>query len=114
VAGTLSCGGLMLAPFAIATWPATSPPLNSWLSAALLGVLCTGIAYSLFFRLIQRVGAARASTCNYLIPLFGVFWAWLLLDEMPTTTMLVAGTMILGSVIISQREAAPVQAKRQP
>jgi drug/metabolite transporter (DMT)-like permease len=33
-----------------------------------------------------------------------VFWGWLLLAETPTATMLVAGTMILGSVIASQRE----------
>ena len=107
VAGTLSCAALMLAPFAIAAWPATSPPARSWLSAGLLGVLCTGIAYAFFFRLIQRIGAQRASTCNYLIPLFGVTWGWLLLGETPTPSMLIAGSLILGSVIVSQREAKP-------
>jgi drug/metabolite transporter (DMT)-like permease len=103
VAGTLGCAALLLAPAAIATWPAAPVPRASWLSAIALGVLCTGIAYAFFFRLIQRIGAARASTCNYLIPLFGVAWGWLLLGETPTATMLVAGTLILGSVIVSQR-----------
>ncbi|HEU4664533.1 MAG TPA: EamA family transporter [Dokdonella sp.] len=109
VAGTLGCAALMLAPFALASWPAHSPSSASWGSAIALGVLCTGIAYAFFFRLIQRVGAARATTCTYLVPLFGVFWGWLLLAETPTATMLVAGAMILGSVIVSQREA---QARR--
>ncbi len=109
VAGTLSCAAVMLAPFAFLAWPAVSPPLLSWLSALALGVLCTGIAYALFFRLIQRVSAPRAATCNYLIPLFGVGWAWLLLGEMPTPTMLIAGALILGSVILSQREAVPLK-----
>ena len=104
VAGTLGCAAILLAPFALATWPAQSPSSASWGSAVTLGVLCTGIAYAFFFRLIQRVGAARATTCTYLVPLFGVFWGWLLLAETPTATMLVAGTMILGSVIASQRE----------
>jgi drug/metabolite transporter (DMT)-like permease len=36
---------------------------------------------------------------------FGVGWAWLLLGETPTLTMLVSGVLILGSVIFSQREA---------
>jgi drug/metabolite transporter (DMT)-like permease len=103
VAGTLSCGAIIVAPFAIATWPAVSPSQASWGSAITLGVLCTGIAYAFFFRLIQRVGAARATTCTYLVPLFGVGWGWLLLGETPTATMLVAGAMILGSVIVSQR-----------
>lgn len=102
VAGTLGCAALMLAPFAIASWPTTPIPRLSWLSALALGLLCTGIAYAFFFRLIQRVGAARATTCTYLIPLFGVAWGWLLLGETPTLTMLVAGTLILGSVVVSQ------------
>lgn len=106
VAGTLGCAALMLAPLALATWPATSPPRASWLSAIALGVLCTGIAYAFFFRLIQRVGAARAATCTYLVPLFGVAWGWLLLGETPTASMLIAGALILGSVIVSQRKAA--------
>jgi drug/metabolite transporter (DMT)-like permease len=110
VAGTLGCAAIMLAPFAVATWPTTSPPLKSWLAAGALGVLCTGIAYALFFHLIQRVSASRASTNTYLVPLFGVGWAWLLLGEQPTVTMLIAGVLILGSVIVSQREAAAPRA----
>jgi drug/metabolite transporter (DMT)-like permease len=105
VAGTLGSAALMMAPFALATWPTAPVPRVSWISAITLGVLCTGIAYAFFFRLIQRVGAARATTCTYLIPLFGVFWGWLLLGETPTPTMLIAGTLILGSVIISQQPA---------
>jgi drug/metabolite transporter (DMT)-like permease len=109
VAGTLSCASLLLAPALNFTWPAAMPPAKSWAAAAMLGIFCTGIAYVLFFRLISRVGAARATTCTYLIPLFGVGWAWLLLGEVPTWTMLAAGTLILGSVILSQREAAPAR-----
>ncbi|RYD16064.1 MAG: EamA/RhaT family transporter [Lysobacteraceae bacterium] len=104
VAGTLGCSALMVAPFAVLAWPSAPPPPLSWLCAALLGVLCTGIAYAVFFRLIQRVGAARASTCTYLVPLFGVFWGWLLLGETPTSTMLAAGALILGCVVMSSRE----------
>ncbi|HEY0230833.1 MAG TPA: EamA family transporter [Dokdonella sp.] len=107
VAGTLSCAALMLLPFALVAWPVVSPPIGSWLSAVALGILCTGIAYAVFFHLIQRVSASRASTNTYLVPIFGVAWAWLLLGETPTPTMLVAAALILGSVMVSQREAAP-------
>jgi drug/metabolite transporter (DMT)-like permease len=105
VAGTLSCATLMAAPLAALTWPATPIPAMSWLAASALGVLCTGIAYWLFFRLIQRVGSARASTTTYLVPIFGVAWGWLLLGETPTLTMIASAVLILGSVILSQREA---------
>ena len=35
----------------------------------------------MYYRLIARIGASRASTVTYLIPVFGVAWAWLLLGE---------------------------------
>jgi drug/metabolite transporter (DMT)-like permease len=61
----------------------------------------------LFFRLIQRIGAPRATTSTYLVPIFGVAWAWLLLGERPTWTMVASAVLILGSVILSQRESVP-------
>jgi drug/metabolite transporter (DMT)-like permease len=75
----------------------------SWLAALSLGILCTGIAYVVFFRVIQRAGASRAATSTYLIPIFGVLWGWLLLGERPTWTMIASAVLILGSVILIQR-----------
>lgn len=102
-AATLSCAALMTAPFAIAQWPQHAISATSWGAVATLGVLCTGIAFVMFYRLIARIGASRAATTTYLVPLFGVGWAWLLLDEPLTMTMVVAGVLILGSVVLSQR-----------
>lgn len=102
---TLGMASLLTLPFALASWPSTTIPMKSWLSAATLGVLCTGLAFVMYYRLIARIGASRASTVTYLIPLFGVAWAWLLLDEPVTLTMGIAGALILGSVAISQRAA---------
>jgi drug/metabolite transporter (DMT)-like permease len=99
----LACGAAVLAPLAIYTWPTGAIPPASWASAVLLGVLCTGIAFVLYYRLIRRIGAARASTVTYLIPLFGVIWAWLLLGEAVTLTMVLAGALILGGVALSQQ-----------
>ena len=41
----------------------------------------SGVAFVLYFRLIADVGATRALTVTYLIPLFGVLWGWLFLGE---------------------------------
>jgi drug/metabolite transporter (DMT)-like permease len=100
---TLVCASLLLAPFAIATWPQAAIPLHSWVSAVLLGVLCTGTAYFIYFRLIYRVGASRAVTVTYLVPLFGVVWAWIVLGEPLTPSMAIAGALILGGVALSQQ-----------
>jgi drug/metabolite transporter (DMT)-like permease len=102
-AATLSCAAVLALPFALATWPAQPIPLVSWGAVAALGILCTGLAYALYYRLIQRVGAARAVTVTYLVPLFAVAWAWLILGEPLTWPMAIAGTLILGSVAFSQR-----------
>ncbi|NOT89164.1 MAG: DMT family transporter [Lysobacter sp.] len=102
-AATLSCAALMTAPFAIAQWPQHAVSAKSWGAVATLGVLCTGIAFVMYYRLIARIGASRAATATYLVPLFGVGWAWLLLDEPLTMTMVIAGALILGSVVLSQR-----------
>lgn len=104
-AATLSCAALLSAPFAIAQWPQHAVSAKSWAAVALLGVMCTGIAFVMYYRLIARIGASRAATTTYLVPLFGVGWAWLLLDEPLTVAMGIAGALILGSVVLSQRPA---------
>jgi len=103
-AATLVSGAILLAPLAIATWPEAPIPTKSWLSAAMLGVLCTGAAYLLFYRLIYRIGAPGASTVTYLVPLFGVLWAWVFLGEQLTPTMAIAGALIFGGVGLSQKK----------
>jgi drug/metabolite transporter (DMT)-like permease len=101
----LISGAVLLAPLAIYSWPANPVPAASWLSAVLLGVVCTGTAFVFYYRLVARVGAPRASTVTYLIPLFGVIWAWLILGEPLTVTMALAAALILAGVALSQQRA---------
>jgi drug/metabolite transporter (DMT)-like permease len=101
---TLGVSALLVLPFAVATWPTLSVTQAAWLSAVALGVLCTGAAFVMYYRLIARIGPTRASTVTYLIPVFGVAWAWWLLGEPVTWSMAVAGAIILGSVALSQRK----------
>lgn len=102
-AGMLIGASVLLAPFAVAAWPSGPIPATSWACAAALGVVCTGLAYLLYYRLLYRIGAPRASTVTYLVPLFGVLWAWVVLGEPLTATMAIAGVLILGGVALSQQ-----------
>jgi drug/metabolite transporter (DMT)-like permease len=108
-AGTVLCATIFVAPLAAATWPTTPIPPLSWFCAIMLGALCTGLAYLLYYRLLYRIGAPRTSTVTYLVPLFGVIWAWVFIGEPLTLTMAVAGALILGGVAISQRRAPASQ-----
>jgi drug/metabolite transporter (DMT)-like permease len=101
----LLTAGVLCAPFAAATWPSAPASLTAWGAVLGLGILCTGIAFAMYYRLVYRVGAPRAATVAYLIPLFGVFWAWLLLDEAITATMAIACVLILAGVAMSQQKA---------
>lgn len=104
-AATLGTAALLMLPFALAQWPQHAVPGRAWFAAGMLGVLCTGIAYGLYYRLIKRVGPGRAVTVTYLVPLFAVGWAWALLGEPLTVPMAISGALILGSVAMSQRGA---------
>ena len=103
---TLGCSALLLAPFAVAYWPTAAIPAAAWSSAIALGVLCTGFAFLMYYRLIQRIGPTRTAVVTYLVPLFGAAFAWLFLGEPITPSMIGAGLLILGSVAVSQRAAS--------
>lgn len=94
-AGSQIVSAVALTPFALWTWPAQSPALLAWAAAAVLGVGCTAIAYVLFFRLIERVGASRAVTVTFLVPVFGTLWGALFLGEAVTGSMLLGGAVVL-------------------
>ncbi len=102
----LLSAAILCAPLAVATWPAQAAPAEAWWAAVALGTLCSGVAFVMYYRLIHRIGAPRAATVAYLIPLFGVFWAWLVLDEAITSTMAMACALILVGVALSQQRSA--------
>nr|WP_255423779.1 DMT family transporter [Xanthomonas sp. GW] len=102
-ASTLGCSAVLLAPLAWTHWPAAPVPALAWACAGALGVVCTGLAFLMYYRLIQRIGPARASTVTYLVPVFGALLSWSILGEPLTWSMLLAGVLILGSVAFSQR-----------
>ncbi len=81
-------------------WPAASPSPMAWLSLVILGGLCTGVAYLLYFRLLSDCGPARTLSVTYLIPLFAVSYGVLILGEHFTAGMgLHAVVILLGTAM---------------
>lgn len=95
---------MMLVPLAVRYWPDHAPSIRSWLAAAALGILCTGVALLIYFELLHNVGATRAISVGYLIPLFGVVWGWLFLGETITLWIVLGGALILGGLFVFTRE----------
>jgi len=82
-------------------WPSQPPSSTAWLALLAVGVLCTGVAYVLFFRLIDKVGAAGSLTVTFLIPVFAVLYGVVFLGESVTAWMLICGTVILLGTALS-------------
>jgi drug/metabolite transporter (DMT)-like permease len=107
-AGSQGFAALFLCVPAALLWPATMPSAQAWGAVAVLAVLCTGVAYILFFRLIAHIGAANAISVTFLIPVFGVLWGALFLGETVT------GAMAAGCVVIVLGTALATGALRLP
>ncbi len=71
----------LLLPFAVATVPGEAPSAAAALSALGLAILCTAVAYLLYFTLIRNVGPTSTLTVTFLAPGFGVLFGVLLLGE---------------------------------
>ena len=77
---------------------------GSIISATILGVLCTGLAIWVFFKLIEKENAVFASQSNYLIPCFGFLWSFLFLDERLSFNLFIGLVLIvLGAFIVNNK-----------
>ena len=77
----------------------TLPP-SVWLSIAFLSLACTVFAFVIWFRALQRMEASRAASFVYLVPLFGVSFSKLLLDEPITLVLFIGAALLIGGVYL--------------
>jgi drug/metabolite transporter (DMT)-like permease len=100
-AGSQAGAALVLLPFAAFAWPALAPGALPWAAAITLAIVCTALAYLLYFRLIRRVGPVRASSVTFLVPVTAALWGVLLLGESVTAQMLFGGAIILAGTALA-------------
>jgi drug/metabolite transporter (DMT)-like permease len=93
--GSMSAAAIALLPLSVWLWPDLPPSANAWGMAALLGVICTAVAFVLYFRLIASVGPSKSITVTFLIPLFAVAFGALFLGEKVTASMIAGGAVII-------------------
>jgi drug/metabolite transporter (DMT)-like permease len=112
-AGSQLFASLFLLPLAIVTWPESMPSQSAWIQALTLAIACTGIAYILYFDLIAKEGPSRAITVAYLVPLFGVVWGGIFLNERLSIPVYIGGFCILLGVALTNGLLAPQKSKAQ-
>lgn len=82
-------------------WPQRMPGSTAWLALLAVGVLCTGVAYILYFRLIENVGPARSLTVTFVVPVFAVIYGALFLGETVSSWMMLCGAIIVFGTALS-------------
>jgi len=103
-AGNQLAAAVVLVPLLPFLPPLAQPTPLAVANLLALALLASAFAFVLYFRLIADVGATRALTVTYLIPLFGIFWGWLFLGEALPAAALAGGVLILaGTVLVTRR-----------
>jgi drug/metabolite transporter (DMT)-like permease len=106
-AACLAFAAILYAPLAAVTWPHAVPAAKVLASLAGLAVICTALAFILFFALIAEAGPARAAVITYVNPAVAVTLGILVLGERLTIQMAIAFVLILGGSVLATRAAAP-------
>lgn len=113
--GQTTFGFLYVAPLVVPTLPHHLPRWTAAGSLFALGVLGTGLAYLLYFRLIRNVGATRATLVTYLLPCTAVLYGIVLLHEHPGANTFVGLALVLTGIsftlgLLPRSRAAPAVA----
>ena len=100
--GSMWAATLVVVPLLPLAPPQALPDLGIALAVLALGVVCSGIAYLLYFRLVADLGAASALTVTFLVPVFGVLWGHLILGEsLGWSTLAGAAIVIVGTALVT-------------
>lgn len=92
---SLAIGAGILAVPAYALYPTAPIPWSAWMGIAGLGIGSTGIAYFLYYRLMENTSPTTAISTTFLVPVFSILWGDIFLNEEPTLQMVIGGLIIL-------------------
>jgi drug/metabolite transporter (DMT)-like permease len=101
VAASLGIAALLVTPFALVSLPDSTPSADTFASIAVLGLLCSALAFLLFFRLIAEIGPGRATVITYINPVVALALGVVVLDESVTTGVVVGLLLILAGSWLS-------------
>jgi drug/metabolite transporter (DMT)-like permease len=105
----MGIAAVFFAPFAYAQWPTGAIPQNAIWSIIGLGVLCTALAFVIFFKVMADIGPARASLVTYINTSFAVVLGVLILSEPLTLGIMVGLPMVLvGSYFASRKPSVTI------
>lgn len=85
----------------IVLWPSQPVSATAWGAVAAVALLCTAIAYIIFFHIIEKAGPSRALTVTFLVPVFALVYGSVFLGEVITPWMIGCGVVIICGTALS-------------
>ena len=101
VAASLVISAVVYAPLAATHWPASTPSAHVLESVVGLAVVCTALAFLLFFALIARVGPVRATVITYVNPAVAAVLGVAVLGEHLTVGMVIGFALVLVGCVLA-------------
>ena len=98
---SLNIGGLIYLPYTILSFPEILPSNEAIISLVWLGAVGTGLAFIGYIRLIEKIGAVRTSTVAYFLPVFGIIWGNIFLNEQVTFIVVIGCFMVLTGIFVA-------------
>ncbi|MDA0755670.1 MAG: DMT family transporter [Proteobacteria bacterium] len=92
---------VFMIPVSIFNLPEALPSASAIGSAFWLGAVSTGLGFLGYVRLIDKIGAVRTSTVAYFLPVFGIIWGSIFLDEKITSTIILGCLIVLIGIYLS-------------
>jgi drug/metabolite transporter (DMT)-like permease len=108
--GQLAAGSLLALPIAATSLPHVHVQLVSMAAVIALGAFGTGVAYLLYYYVMNSLGAVRAAGVTFLVPVTAVFWGVVLLHETLTTTVVAGMVVIMVGIVLTNFRRSPRRA----
>ena len=109
--GQLAAAVVFAIPIAAPSLPQVHVQLESLLAVVALGALGSGVAYLLYYYVMNTLGAVRAAGVTFLVPVTAVFWGAALLHESITVPIVIGMAVILAGIVLTSLRSAP---RREP
>ncbi|MDC3021453.1 DMT family transporter, partial [Pelagibacteraceae bacterium] len=92
-------------------WKNLNPSIESTIALVYLGVFATGVAWLLRFHILTKAGMVFQTQVAYLIPIFGIIFGYLIMDEQITWKVLVSLIIIISGIFMVKKSNKGIENK---